>query len=207
MTLLIIITIVLFMILGVLFIPVHVDLSYTDDFNFKVSFLKITLFKSGKEKTKKKKTPTQPKEKKQKNSTLNDAKSYFKKKRKKDGFVAVVKEVMTLTKEVLSHIKWLLRYISISKVKLDVTVGTPDAAQTAIDYGMVCSCIYPVTALLEGVAHIGFKEINVTSDFENAKCDFEFVATVKMQIFYLAFCAFRVYKTFNKFVTEKLKNE
>ena len=45
MTVLIIFSVILLIILGVLFIPVVVDLEYSDDFKIKVSFLKITLFR------------------------------------------------------------------------------------------------------------------------------------------------------------------
>lgn len=207
MILLIILSLLLFIVLGVLFIPVVVDLEYTDDFKFKVSFLKITLFSSdSKVKTDEKESSEKPKQKQKKSSVLDDAKTYFKDIKSEKGFSGAVREVMALVKQIISHIKWLFKYINICKVKLNITVGTPDAAMTAIEYGTVCSAVYPVTAMLDGVAHIGFKEINVNSDFENGKCDFGFSGTVKMQIFYLALCAFKIYRTLKKFVTEN-KNE
>ncbi len=209
MTFLIIITAVLLIILGLLFIPIRVDISYTDDFYFKASFLKITLYRSDKvKKEKPRKTDNGSPEKKPQpqKSTLDSIKTYFKQKKEADGFAAVIKEIMAVVDEVLSHIKWLLRFATVNKVRLNVTVGTDDAAKTAIEYGLVCNGIYPVTAFLDSVAHIGFKEINIRADFEGGKSDFDFKAVVKMQIFYILVSAFKIYKTLKKFVTEKIQN-
>lgn len=201
-------TLILLIVLGVLFIPVVVDLEYTDDFKFKISFLKITLFSSEKEKkADRKKSGDKHKGKKKKSSVLRDTKAYFKKVKNKKGFTGAVKDVMHLISGIFSHIKWLLRRINICKVRLNINVGTPDAALTAIEYGSVCSAVYPVTAMLDSVAHIGFKEINVNADFENGKSDFGFKARVKMQVVYLLISAFKIYRTLKKFITENIENE
>ncbi len=194
---------ILMIVLGLLFVPIVVDLEYTDGFRFKVSFFKITLFNSKKQKkTESKEQTASLKEKQKKSSVLDDAKAYFMSIKSKKGFSGAVKEVMALIGQILSHIKRLMKYINICKVKLDITVGTADAAMTAIEYGAVCSAVYPVTSLLDSLAHIGFKEINVSSDFEGGKCDFGFSGTVKMQIFYLIICAVRIYKTIKNFIGE-----
>ena len=201
-------TLILLIVLGVLFIPVVVDLEYTNDFKFKVSFLKITFFNSEKKKkTEKLKSDGKQKGKKKKSSVLRDTKAYFKKVKNKKGFTGAVKEAMRLISGIFSHIKWLLRYINICKVRLNINVGTPDAALTAIEYGSVCSAVYPVTAMLDSVAHIGFKEINVNADFEGGKSDFGFKARIKMQIVYFLISAFKIYRTLKKYITENIENE
>lgn len=199
-------TLILLIVLGILFIPVVVDLEYTDDFKFKVSFLKITLLNSEKGK-KTKHEKSDGKQRGKKRSVLGDAKAYFTKVKNQKGFTGAVKEIMNLIRTIFSHIKWLLRYINICKVKLNINVGTPDAALTAMEYGTVCSAVYPVTAMLDAVANVGFKEINVNADFENSKSDFGFKAKVKMQIVYLLIAAFKIYRTLKKFITENVENE
>ncbi len=209
MTVLIIFSVILLIILGVLFIPVTVDLEYNEDFKIRVSFLKIILYKNGK-KTKNKENKTEEKaqkKEKQKNSTLNDAKKYFADIKKKKGFAGAVTEVMALVSELFSHIKKLLKFIYICNVKLDVTVGTEDAAKTALDYGIICNAVYPVTAYLDSMAHIDFKEINLKTDFEGQKCRFAFKGKVKIQIFYLLICAFRIFTTLKKFINGENENE
>ena len=199
-------TLLLLIVLCVLFIPVVVDLEYTDDFKLKVSFLKIILFSSEKKKGTECKE-SDGKQKGKKRSVLHDAKAYFTKVKNKKGFTGAVKEVMRLISEIFSHIKWLLRFIYISKVRLSINVATPDAALTAIEYGGVCSAVYPVTAMLDGVAHIGFKEIKVNADFEGRESNFSFKARVKMQIVYLLIAAIKIYRTLKKFITENIENE
>ena len=71
----------------------------------------------------------------------------------------------------------------------------------------MCNAVYPVTAFLDSVAHIGFKEINVKADFEGQKCDFGFKGTVKMQIFYILICTFRIYIIIKNFINGENKNE
>ncbi len=210
MTLLIILGVILLILLGALFIPVRVDLELIEEFKFKVSFLKITLFKSETQKEEPKKQQTQRKESqenKPKNGTLENIKAYFKGVKEEKGLNAAIKEGFSLVGELLGHIKRLFKHINICKVKLNVTVSTPDAALTAIEYGSVCTAVYPVTSFLDSVANIGFKEINITADFKSGKSDFSFSGTVKMQIFYLLICAYKIYKPLKKFITEKKENE
>lgn len=213
MTALIIIGIILLIILTILFLPITLKMKFYEDFFLKVKFFGIKVYEitpeGEKEKTETKESAKKQKENPQKkeNSLLNTAKGTFSRLKEKKGFAGAVSEVMGFAGRVLSHIKKLLRHINICKVKLDITVATPDAAKTAIDYGTVCQAVYPVAAMLSACAKIGFKEINVKSDFKSEKCDFGFAATVKMQIFYLIIAAFKIFSEYKNFVTEKNENE
>lgn len=213
MTALIIIGIIFLIIIAVLFLPVVVDISFFEDLLLKVKFFGIKVYEikpeDGKEKTESQKNAESKKEKptKKENGFLNNAKGTFSSLKEEKGFTGAVSEVMGFAERVLSHIKKLLRHINICKVKLDIVVASSDAAKTAIDYGMVCQAVYPVAAMLNSCAKIGFKEINVKSDFESEKCDFGFASTVKMQIFYLIIAAFKIFSEYKNFVTEKNENE
>ena len=204
MIFLIVIGVILLILFAILFIPVRVDLSFVDDFKFKVSFLKITLFKSGK--TQPEKTDNPSKEKTVKESE-NNFKKYFAKLKENEGFGGAVKRIASLVLDILSHIKRFLRHIKIDSVKLNITVGSFDAAKTALDYGTVCQAVYPITAFLDSVVKIGFKEININSDFENGNCDFMFSLAVKMQVFFLILTAVRIYSDYKKIITENIENE
>ena len=213
MTALIIVAIIFLIIIAILFLPVTVNIRFYEDLFLKVKFFGIKVYEitpdDKKEKNETEKTAESEKEKPQKkeNSFLNTAKGTFSRLKKEKGFVGAVKEIMGFAGRVLSHIKKLLRHINICKVKLDIVVASSDAAKTAIDYGIVCQAVYPVAAMLNTCAKIGFKEINVKSDFESEKCDFGFAATVKMQIFYLIIAAFKIFSEYKNFVTEKNENE
>ena len=210
MTFLIVFGVIALLVLGVLFIPFRVSLCFDGELNVKVSFLKIPLFKGGNKKKPEKEKDGERSDRqkpKKENGTFKGIKEYFKKVKKESGLTATLKEGFVLISEILGHIKRLFRHINICRVKLNITVGTPDAALTAIEYGEVCAAVYPVTAFLDGAANVGFKEINVQADFEGGKSNFGFSAAVKIQIFYLAICAIKIFKPLKKFITEKNENE
>ena len=208
----IIIGVIILGLLAVLFLPVKVKIKFYEDFILKVSFLGIKVYEISPENQKKEKNDEKPKKKKTDNKITKDnkaittAKNIFVKLKKKYGFAGAVREIISFLYNCLLHIKKLMKHIKISSVKLDITVASDDAAKTAIDYGMVCQAVYPVTAMLAG-QNIGFKEINVKTDFESNEGSFGFDTTVKMQIFYLIIAAFRIYKQYQNFITEMDKNE
>lgn len=207
---LIIIAIVLFAVLTVLFLPARVSLSFEEDFFVKVKFAGIKLFDSDAKKKRKKYRPkhTESKPQKNKESTVaQDTKKLFSFLKKKYGFTGAVKLVLNLAKDMLTHIKKLLRHIKIDHVTLDATVCAEDAAQTAIAYGKVCSAAYPVLAYLNSCAKIGFKQININSDFSGNKPEFKFSARVSLQLIFLLIAAYRVYSEYKKFVLKENFNE
>lgn len=193
-----VITVILFIIL---FAPVETSVSYFDEFKFKISFLKIPVYKSS-EKKKKVESQAVRDEKREEPK----AKNYFVRLKEKHGFTQSIKLLMGFTLDVLKAIKWLLKHITINKVRLQILIGTADAASTAIEYGVICNAVYPVTAALSS-AEVGFKEINVNADFEGQKSDFGFSLAVKLQIFYLLIAAIKILILWKKFITENLENE
>lgn len=78
------------------------------------------------------------------------------------GFVTVF---MLLTDSNL----WLAKKIKAKQLKLDIICGGSDAADAAIEYGVVCSAVYPFIGYLE----TNFKgaekalDVNIGCDFEN----------------------------------------
>ncbi|MBQ5838329.1 MAG: DUF2953 domain-containing protein, partial [Clostridia bacterium] len=64
---------------------------------------------------------------------------------------------------------WLVKKIKLKRFGLDVICGGGDAADAAIEYGVVCSAVYPFIGYLE----TNFKgaeralDVNIGCDFEN----------------------------------------
>ena len=64
---------------------------------------------------------------------------------------------------------WLAKKIKAKQLKLDIICGGSDAADAAIEYGVVCSAVYPFIGYLE----TNFKgaekalDVNIGCDFEN----------------------------------------
>lgn len=197
---LIIIAVILLLLIAVFFLPISVFIKFKDDFFLKIKFSGFKIFEIKPEKDIKKiALPDKVSDKKAENEVLDTSKQIFLKLKEKLGFTGAVKEILRFANDVLSHIKRLLRNIKIKRVCLDITVAADDAATTAIEYGAVCAAVYPVTALLSTCADIGFKQINVKSDFDSKKPDFQFEATASMNVFNLLIAAFKTYSEYKKF--------
>lgn len=200
---------ILLIILLVLFLPVSVHIKFVEDFFVKIKFAGIKVFRiePSKDETEKTDTGDTVSDKKAENTAVKESKRIFLKLKEKYGFSGAVKTVLGFIGDVLAHIKSLLRHIKIKRVEFSLTVAAEDAAQTAIEYGSVCGVAYPVFAMLESCAEIGFKNINIRSDFNSGKPEFAFSAVVKMQIFFLLLTAYRVYSEYKKFISKENCNE
>ncbi len=209
--LLIILGIIILIIIALLFLPVTVHISFKEEFFFKVCFSGITVFESGDEKEEKMETdknaPSRNAKEKDDNKVSAELKGFWSFLKEKYGFKDAVKTVLGFVGELLSHIKRLLRHIKIKKVRLNIIVASGDAAKTAVDYGEVCAAAYPITAFLNSCAEIGFKEINVSTDFTSDKSDFDFSAVIRLQVFFLLLAALRCYNQYKKFILKENYNE
>lgn len=182
----------------ILLLPVSVNLKYDGELSFKVKFAGIKVFEP-REKQNKSDEKEQPAEKKkEKDSQL---KSTFKILKVKYGFIGAVKEIISFIKDCLNHLGYLLRTMKFKKICLDLSVAGSDAAQTAIQYGEVCSAVYPVLSFFQSKANVKYKQINVRGEFENPKGNFTFKMVVNLQIVFLLIATFKIYKEYKKFVT------
>lgn len=204
-----VIGIIILLLICLLFLPVTVKIKFKDEFILKILFSGIKIFEitSNEESNINSENRAKTKEQvKKDNEVLTNAKSVFLKLKKKHGFVGAVREIMGFVKKCFVHIKGLLKYLNIKKVKLDITVASGDAAKTALDYGIVCQAVYPVTSFLSGF-NVEFDVINVKTDFESENCSFSFSGNVKSRVIYLIIAFLKIYKEYQLFITEMEKNE
>lgn len=137
----------------------------------KVNLLFITLFDINKPKKKKKS---------KKPSRIG---AYFKKlfgigkketdtadgEKTKEAISDKVTKFITLFMLLADSLIWLVKKIKLKRFGLDVICGGGDAADAAIEYGVVCSAVYPFIGYLE----TNFKgaeralDVNIGCDFEN----------------------------------------
>lgn len=194
MIVLYILAVLLLLIALILLLPVSVDLNYKEDFSFKVKFLNIKVFPLKEKKQNKKTDKPQSNAKKD-----NQLKTSFQKLKEKYGFSGAIKEIFAFLKECLKHLGGFLKTVKFRKVKLNLVVAESDAFKTAIKYGEVCAVVYPVLSYLESKANIKYKKIDVKSDFNAQKGEFDFSLTAKLQIIFLIITATKLYKEYKKF--------
>ena len=109
--------------------------------------------------------------------------------------------MIAFVKTLLLRLKNQLRHIAVRRLCIDVKIASPDAAQTAIEYGAVCGAVYPVLSLINSTANVKFKQINVSADFNSDKPDFSFSVIIRVKIIFLIAMAFTALSEYNKFKT------
>lgn len=207
MIFLIILGIILLIIALLLFIPVNIRVAFKEDFAVKVKFLGIKVFSTDSEKEEEKTDKKKNEEISPHKKSENKAKTIFSKMKKKYGFSLAIKELISFFIQCFSHIKSLMRHIKIKGIRLNISVATPDAAKTAIEYGVVCTAVYPTLALIDTIPNVGFKEINVKSDFKSEEGEIDFSFDTKLQIFFALISAFNIYKEYKNFIIRIEDNE
>lgn len=190
----------------ILFLPLKVFVSFKEEFFVKIKFIGIKLFeipeKEDKKETEIKGENKKSEEKSNESETLKKAKQIFADLKEKHGTTEAVKKILQLLRNMLSHIKPYLRYIKIKKIVFNLTVATGDAASTAIEYGKICSAVYPVLAFLDTYKGVYFKKINVGTDFNSDKTVFNFSLQVRVPLIFLIIMAFKIISDYKIFIEE-----
>lgn len=165
-----------------MFLPLTVDLSYEDKFVLKIRYAGITLFDNNRTELDKKSDKKQVE--KPKGSTPQKKDNFFVKTYKQKGLLGTVSYFSDILVIVLKKLWWIVKRFKFRKFKLDLTVATADAADTAIQYGKVCAAIYPVISLLQTITDFKLQQINIGTDFDKTKWEFNGAILVKTPLVY-----------------------
>lgn len=166
----------------ILSIPLKVNLGYDEKITLDIKYLFIKLKilptdpnKPKKEKTPKEKKPEEPKKEegaapkeKKPNPILEMVKA--------NGFDGMMEVLGNLGNVLKIFGGKLLRSIVFNKANVNITVGTGDAASTALKYGKICQKVYPVMGFLCSNNVVKHHEINISADFlaNDTKGNFSF---------------------------------
>lgn len=161
----------------------------------KVRLLFITLFDLNKPKKKKKnKKPSKIGEffKKRFGFGKGLDKEDIKSETVKEGVADKVTKFVTVFMLLADQVIWLVKRIKLKKFDLDVICGGGDAADAAIEYGIVCSTVYPFIGYLETNFKCTDKalDVNIGCDFEN-DAYFGVELTAKLRIIHIVRALFR----------------
>lgn len=207
MTALFIILGIIVFILLLLFLPISVFLSVKDDFKVIVRFSGIKVFDSSKpkkEKTKPQDTENETqKEQKKENKLVNT----FKNKKEESGIVGAIKYFGGIAKIILGKLVWFLKKLKFDHIRLNLSVSSEDAADTAIMYGTICTALYPVLSLITSNASVKYKEINISADFNKTAIILDLSFCVKLRLIYALVALIKGYFEYREFIKEEDKNE
>ena len=162
---LIVLAIFIVVLLAVLFARIKVFLAFDGEFSFKVNYLNFCVYDSNKpKKAKKSKKPAKKKTSNAAKKPKAKEENLFVKLKNKLGFTGAIKELCSVAKIALIKLKRLIKHFCFDKIHLDIKVATDNAADTAIQYGTVCSAVYPIAQFLNSVADCSFKSININEN-------------------------------------------
>ena len=97
------------------------------------------------------------------------------------GTVRYFSEILIL---LLKKLWWVVKHFKFRKFRLNLNVATHDAANTAINYGKICSAVYPVISFLETNADFKAKEVNIKADFDKSDSRFQISTSVTTRVFF-----------------------
>ncbi len=198
--------IILLVILGIIAVallsPVSAKLGLDDDFYFSVKFFGFTLYDSKRPKQKKKKRKKKKDKPPQKKAAPKKEKkdNIFKKLYKKRGLKGTILELCSVAKFAISKCGFILKRFSFEKISIDIKVATDNAADTAIQYGTVCTVVYPIATFLNSLVGAKFKKIDIRSDFESQSPELTFDFTVRCKVIWLLIFGIQIFNEYNDFI-------
>ncbi len=181
---LIILSIVFGLLILLCILPLTVDLSFCDGLVLKIRYSGITVFDNAKRVKYKKKEKTKKKSVPKTDETTPKKENFFKKTYRQKGLLGTVMYFSSILNMLLKKMCWVVRRFKFRKFKLDISVATNDAADTAIQYGKICGAVYPVISFFESNTDFKAREININADFDKTKSEFKTSVSVTTRIFF-----------------------
>ena len=164
----------------ILSIPLKVALGYDDKISLDIRYLfvKLKILPTDPNKPKKEKAPKEkkPEEPKKEEAPKEKKPNPIVEMAKANGFDGMMEVLGNLGNVLKIFGGKLLRSIVFNKADINITVGTGDAASTALKYGKTCQKIYPIMGFLCSNNVVKHHNINVSADFlaNDTKGDFYF---------------------------------
>jgi len=185
--------IALYIVLGIilllfilLILPITVYFYADGNVKCKIYFSGIKLFDTEKvrkikpeNEVKKEKSEKKPESKKEKDSFV---KKLFDEQKEKNGTAGAIKFFAKTIGAFLNKIIWIIRKLKFSKIKILLNIGSENAAKTAVEYGAVCTAVYPILSLVTANADVKYKAVDINADF-NSTCitgNIEFRLTARL---------------------------
>lgn len=119
----------------------------------------------------------------------NAAVKWFKKTFKERGIKGVINVLKEFARLAMTFLKPIFKHIRLRRIDLDVTVAYEDAADTAVNYGYICSGVYPALSVLLRVMRCGGYSVNIRPDFNKKELEFDVFAEISLVPWFVVFGA------------------
>lgn len=136
--------------------------------------------KEGKPPPKKKPGPAKstPQKKKEKKNPFMDI-------LREKGLKGILKILQEAAKLLGGSLRKLARHIRLNDFSLEIAVSAEDAAKTALQYGRVCSIVYPATSVLVSAAACKRYTVDVRPDFDGRAARIRAAAELKVRVLFV----------------------
>ncbi|MBQ3133167.1 MAG: hypothetical protein IJC17_02690 [Clostridia bacterium] len=164
---------ILLLILVLLLLPVRLLVSYQPETgaDLKVKFFGFTVYRSDKPKKEKAAVPS----KKQKTTPkLKDS-------------IEEWRETIQMIKGLLEAGGPLTKHLRVKQLKIEGVVAGENAAEVAMQYGTVCSLLYPFIGYLKAIMKIEERglDVSVNCDFESDRSNISLTATLSAMLLFV----------------------
>lgn len=182
--------IITILILSVIFLlllaPLKIVLRLNNSAYFKVKYLGITLYNVNSEKKQHKKK-TQEKISAPKKTKFKELlKKYSDGKSKAE----ILKELLDIIKTFFESFKRFIKHIVFKNINFELTIGSDEAAKTAILYGGFCTVVSSLVTLLSNSRNFKPSNIAVKTDFSSEQISVLLDCTIKIKLLYILAFAF-----------------
>jgi len=199
---------VILLIFILLFAPVSVRFYTNGEEKYSFYIFGIKFFDSEKEKhikTKKSdKNQEQVERKETKKEESKIAKLFFKEK-EKNGTVRAIKFFAEIFVTILKKLVWFIKKLKFRNIDINLFVGSENAAKTAIEYGVICTALYPLLSLITTNASVKYKAININADFNSTCISGEVSFFVTARPIYAIIAFIKGYKEYKNIMKESVK--
>lgn len=179
-------------------LPVTFDILFDGEFRLVIRLLGIKVYSSDNNKKNGEKADgdsNKTEDKEQKTNKFSELKDKY-------GFTGAVKYGANIISLTLKRIVWFVRRLKFRKFVLDITVASDNAAKTGIEYGLVCSAVYPIITFLETNADFRSKQINIRADFDITNPDIKLSVCVKTYLVMAIFTVTSALRQYNHLVKD-----
>ena len=191
---------ILTLIILLLLASLKVVFSVSDTVMVKVKYLFFTFFSfdSSKKETpdkKEVKNESAPADQNKKSGLKEMLKKYSEGKKKPE----LILELIDFFKGLLVRLKKLICRMRFYSFSFYLSIGSDEAAKTAVTYGAACSAIYPLITLLSSAKNFSAEKIIIKTDFASDETVFSSSGQISIRLVYivafLASVAFFIIKT------------
>ncbi len=115
-------------------------------------------------------------------------------KKKSEDVALKISDILKLSKTTLRLLK---KYVSVTLIKLDIIIGTGDAATTAVNTGALWAAVYGLIGVIGRIVYIDSHKVNISPDYAQSIFDIKGKCIIKSRVVYIIIIAITILMKFN----------